>query len=66
MKHQSMPKNEMKVTVTFSETEKTSARLHHGEIPTVIVATIRGRTGLSQSAFTASIAVPVGTLTNWE
>ena len=30
------------------------------------VASIRGRTGLSQPAFARSIGVPLGTLKNWE
>lgn len=66
MKHQRKPKNELKVTVTFSETGSRSATRHRCEIPTISVAAIRGRTGLSQSAFAASIGVPEGTLINWE
>ena len=30
------------------------------------VASIRGRTGLSQPAFARSIGIPLGTLKNWE
>lgn len=66
MKRQQKPKNELKVTVTFSETGSRSATRHRYEIPTISVAAIRGRTGLSQSAFAASIGVPEGTLINWE
>ena len=66
MKHQRKPKNELKVTVTFSETGSRSATRHRCKIPTVNVAKIRSRTGLSQSAFAASIGVPKGTLINWE
>lgn len=66
MKRQQKPKNELKVTVTFSETGSRSATRHSCEIPTISVAAIRGRTGLSQSAFAASIGVPEGTLINWE
>lgn len=46
--------------------EKTSARVHKVEIPTVNVAAIRASTGLSQSAFARSIGVAKGTLLNWE
>lgn len=66
MKRQQKPKNEPKVTVTASETGSRSATRHRCEIPTVSVAATRGRTGLSQSAFAASIGVPEGTLINWE
>ena len=43
-----------------------SAWRQHGELPSVDVTAIRQRTGLSQSAFAASIGVPEGTLVNWE
>lgn len=43
-----------------------SACRQHGELPSVDVTAIRQRTGLSQSAFAASIGVPEGTLVNWE
>ena len=66
MKHQRKPKNELKVIVTFSETVSRSATRHRCEIPTVSVAAIRSKTGLSQSTFAASIGVPKGTLINWE
>ena len=66
MKRQQKPKNELKVIVTFSETGSRSATSHRCEIPTISVAAIRRRTGLSQSAFAASIGVPEGTLINWE
>ena len=48
-----------------SETNDLSAN-HHAEVRSVDVTTIRARTGLSQSAFAASIGVPEGTLVNWE
>lgn len=66
MKRQQKPKDELKVMVTFSETGSRSATRHRCEIPTISVAAIRRRTGLSQSAFAASIGVPEGTLINWE
>ena len=66
MKHQPKPKNELKVIVTFSKTGSRSATRHRCEIPTISVAAIRSKTGLSQSAFAASIGVPKSTLINWE
>lgn len=66
MKHQRKPRKELNVAVTFLEADKTSARRHHGNIPSVDLTAIRRRTGLSQSAFAASIGVPEGTLVNWE
>jgi len=66
MKHQRKPRKELKVTVTFSETDNPNAHRHRGGIPSVDVTAIRQRTGVSQSAFAASIGVPEGTLMNWE
>ena len=66
MKHQKKPRKELNITVTFLAADNTSARRHHGKIPTVDVTAIRQRTGLSQSDFAASIGVPEGTLVNWE
>jgi putative transcriptional regulator len=66
MKHQRIPRKELKVTVTFQEAGNTSARRYHGELPSVDVTAIRQRTGLSQRDFAASIGVPDGTLVNWE
>lgn len=66
MKHQRKPRKELSVTITFLEADNTSARGQHGGIPTVDLPAIRRRTGLSQSAFAASIGVPEGTLVNWE
>ena len=40
--------------------------VHEVEVPDPDVVAIRGRTGLSQSAFAKSIGVPLGTLKNWE
>ena len=40
--------------------------VHEVEVPDPDVLAIRGRTGLSQSAFARSIGVPLGTLKNWE
>ena len=55
MKHRRKPKNEMKVTVTFSKANKQTTRRHHGEIPSADVAAIRKKAGLSQSTFADSI-----------
>lgn len=66
MKHQRKPIKELNVTVTLLEADNTSARSHHGNIPSVDVSAIRQRTGLSQRDFAASIGVPEGTLVNWE
>jgi putative transcriptional regulator len=66
MNHQGKPRKELNVTVTFLKADNTSASRHHGKLPSVDVSAIRQRTGLSQSAFAASIGVPEGTLVNWE
>jgi putative transcriptional regulator len=66
MNHQGKPRKELNVTVTFLKADNTSASRHLGKLPSVDVTTIRARTGLSQSAFAASIGVPEGTLVNWE
>jgi len=42
------------------------AQVHEIEVPSVDVAAIRARTGLSQGAFARSIGVGKGTLLNWE
>lgn len=52
--------------LAFAEGEKTGAVVHQIEVPTVDVAGIRAKTGLSQSAFARSIGVAKGTLLNWE
>lgn len=66
MKHQRISKNEVGVKVTFSETENATAIRGRCDVPTVNVVAIRGRTGLSQTAFAESIGVPKATLINWE
>jgi putative transcriptional regulator len=52
--------------LAFAQGKETGAKVHHVEVPTVDVAAIRARTGLSQSAFARSIGVAKGTLLNWE
>lgn len=52
--------------LAFAEGRETGARVHHVKAPSVDVAAIRARTGLSQSAFAKSIGVAKGTLLNWE
>jgi DNA-binding transcriptional regulator YiaG len=66
MKRQRKPRKDLSVTVTLLGANNTSARRHHGNIPSVDVTAIRQRTGLSQSDFAASIGVPEGALVNWE
>ena len=56
----------LKEALAFAQGEEFGAKVHHVEVPTVDVAAIRGRTGLSQSAFARSIGVAKGTLLNWE
>lgn len=46
--------------------DNTSARRHHGELPSVDVTAIRQKTGLSQRTFAASIGVAEGSIVNWE
>lgn len=46
---------------------RNAARLAEGRLEDASYArTIRGRTGLTQAAFAASIGVPVETVRNWE
>ena len=46
--------------------ERDGFAMHEIEVPEPDVVAIRGKTGLSQSAFAKSIGVPLGTLKNWE
>jgi hypothetical protein len=43
MKHQRIPRKELKVTVTFSETDKPSSYRHHGELPSADVVDRRSK-----------------------
>ena len=52
--------------IAFAQGRPTGALVHHIAVPSVDVAEIRARTGLSQSAFARSIGVAKGTLLNWE
>jgi putative transcriptional regulator len=52
--------------LAFAQGKDIGAKIHHVEVPSVDVAAIRARTGLSQSAFAQSIGVAKGTLLNWE
>ncbi len=56
----------LKEALEFSKGNNVGANIHHVEVPSVDVAAIRARTGLSQSAFAQSIGVAKGTLLNWE
>lgn len=50
----------------YMEGERDGFAIHEIEVPEPDVVAIRGKTGLSQSAFAKSIGVPLGTLKNWE
>ena len=50
----------------YMEGERHGYAVHEIEVPEPDVVAIRGKTGLSQSAFAKSIGVPLGTLKNWE
>lgn len=52
--------------IDFAQGKQAGARVHQVEVPTVDVAAVRARTGLSQAAFARSIGVAKGTLLNWE
>jgi len=52
--------------LAFVEGKEIGARVHQVELPSIDVAAIRARTGLSQGAFARSIGVAKGTLLNWE
>lgn len=52
--------------LAFAKGATTGARVHKIEVPTVNVAEIRHKTGLSQAEFAKSIGVAKGTLINWE
>ncbi len=50
----------------YSKGRVEGAVVHEIEIPEIDVASIREKTGLSQSEFAKSIGVAKGTLLNWE
>lgn len=52
--------------IDYAQNKETSARVHQVEVPSVDVAAIRAKTGLSQAEFARSIGVAKGTLLNWE
>lgn len=56
----------LKVTVTYVGSGKSAGRKPRIKVPTVNVAALRAKTGLSQFEFAQSIGVPKGTLLNWE
>ena len=56
----------LKVTVTYVGSDKSAGRKPRIKVPTVNVADLRAKTGLSQFEFAQSIGVPKGTLLNWE
>lgn len=52
--------------IAFAKGDTSRAVVHHIEVPSVDVAAIRAKTGLSQRDFAQSIGVAKGTLLNWE
>lgn len=52
--------------LAFAQGKDVGAKVHQIDVPSVDVAAIRARTGLSQGAFARSIGVAKGTLLNWE
>lgn len=52
--------------LAFAQGKDVGAAVHHIEVATVDIASIRARTGLSQGAFARSIGEAKGTLLNWE
>lgn len=52
--------------IDYAQGKETGARVHRVEVPSVDVAAIRAKTGLSQAEFARSIGVAKGTLLNWE
>jgi len=52
--------------LAFARGKDVGAKVHYVDVPSVDVAAIRARTGLSQGAFARSIGVAKGTLLNWE
>ena len=52
--------------LAFAEGQGAGARVHEISVPTVDVAEIRRKTGLSQGQSARSIGVAKGTLLNWE
>lgn len=53
-------------TQAYLHGERDGYRVREIRVTEPDVASIRGRTGLSQPAFARSIGVPLGTLKNWE
>lgn len=52
--------------LAFAIGDATAAKVHEVELPSVDVAGVRQKTGLSQAEFAKSIGVAKGTLLNWE
>jgi len=52
--------------IAYAEGKETRAVVHHLKVPSVDVADIRAKTGLSQRDFARSIGVAKGTRLNWE
>jgi putative transcriptional regulator len=52
--------------LVFAQGDDACANIHNFEVPTIDVAKIRARTGLSRGVFARRIGVAKGTLLNWE
>jgi putative transcriptional regulator len=52
--------------LAFAQGEDACANIHNVEVPTIDVAKIRARTGLSRGFFARRIGVAEGTLLKWE
>lgn len=68
MSSRKRPIKELKVNLTYSSTSSEDAKAERRvlKVPSVDVAALRQKTGLSQHAFALSIGVSEGTLMNWE
>ena len=66
MRQKRKPWKAVKVSVSVESPDDPITRPPRAHVPVVNVSAIRAKAGMSQSAFAASIGVPLGTLINWE
>jgi putative transcriptional regulator len=66
MRQKRKPWKAVTFSVSFASPDDPIARPPRPNVPIVNVSAIRAKAGMSQSAFAASIGVPLGTLINWE
>lgn len=57
-------KASLEEAIEFAQGNNTGARVHH--VAPIDVAKVRKKTGLSQAEFSATYAIPIGTLRGWE